>query len=101
MRKKAKPLCCVVLRHYREQVARTLHFDGGWSGYWTVKIGGVKYISERVSGLRAVLGKTGNFIQDAILDHVRMRKSGEDFSWSYERDRRYVYEDGHCEWWHW
>lgn len=99
--KRNKRLNCVILKEYRMEALKNLHFMGGWSGYWETRIAGVTYISDRVTGLKYLTGNSGTFIQDAIIDRVRLRRAKEDVSWSYLRDRRYVDNKGKAEWWAW
>ena len=99
--KRNKRLNCVILKEYRMEALKNLHFMGGWSGYWETRIAGVTYVSERVTGLKYVKGDSGTFIQDAIIDRVRLRRAKEDVSWSYLHDRRFVDNKGNVEWWAW
>jgi hypothetical protein len=104
-KKKNKPLNNSILLKYRHEALGRLRFFGGWSGYWETTIDGVSYRSERVPGLREILGDYGNFIIDAILDRVRLRRHPERYREDFEQLRyggvRYVKADGSVEQWHW
>lgn len=64
-----------LLKQYRAQALNTLDFFGGWSGYWTLRIDGVRYRSERVSGFKFVVNDTGSFIQDCLIDRVKQLRN--------------------------
>ena len=104
-KKKVKPLNTTVLRQYKAEAYGRLSFSGGWSGYWETRINGVRYRGETVSGLKAILGDTGNFVLDAIIDRVRLRKYPEKYQEDLDKLRyggcRYVCEDGRVEQWNW
>lgn len=104
-KKRVKPLNTTILRQYKAEAKGRLSFSGGWSGYFETRIDGVSYRGERVSGLKAVLGDTGNFICDAILDRVRLRKHPERYREDLDQLRyggyRYISADGHVEQWSW
>ncbi len=77
---------------------------GTWSGYWETCIGGIRYRGERISGLKAFLGDTGTFIQDALIDRARLEKNpskySEEIAICEYGGYRYVNEDGSVEQWH-
>jgi hypothetical protein len=79
-KKKAKPLNNAILLRWRHEALGRLTFVGGWSGYWETCVGGIRYRGERVSGLKAVLGDTGTFIQDALIDRVKLEKKPSKYS---------------------
>lgn len=104
-KRKPKPLNTAILRQYKAEGYGRLRFIGDWSGYWETTIDGVSYRSERVPGLRAILGDYGNFVIDAILDRVRLRKYPENYREDLDQLRygsvRFVNSDGRVEQWNW
>lgn len=104
-KRKPKPLNTIILRQYKAEAYGRLRFSGGWSGYWETTIDNVSYRSERVPGLRAILGDYGNFVIDAILDRVRLRKHPENYREDLDKLRyggvRFVNTDGRVEQWNW
>lgn len=104
-KRKPKPLNTTILRRYKSEAYGRLRFVGGWSGYWETKIDNVSYRSERVSGFQAVIGDCGNFVIDAILDRVRLRKHPDQFREDLDKlcygGYRYVNHGGSVEQWSW
>ena len=104
-KKKNKPLNNTILLLWRHEALGRLTFTGGWSGYWETEIAGRRYRGERVSGLKAVLGDAGTFIQDALIDRVKLEKSPSKYSEEIAMCKyggyRYICEDGSVQQWHW
>lgn len=104
-KKKTKPLDNTILLRWRDEALGRLTFTGGWSGYWETEIAGIRYRSERISGLKAVLGDVGTFIQDALIDRAQLAKNpskhSEEKAMCNYGGYRYVCEDGSVEQWNW
>ena len=104
-KKRVRPLNTTVLRQYKAEAYGRLSFSGGWSGYWETQIDGITYRSERLTGLKAIKGDTGNFVTEAILDRVRLRKHPEQFREDLDQLKfggyRYVSSEGQVEQWSW
>lgn len=65
-----------ILRRWRREAVSNLEFVGKWSGYWETCVDGITYRSEMVSGFRYVVGDTGSFIQDVLIDRAKLKKNG-------------------------
>jgi len=78
--KRNRFLNTAILSQWRLEALKNLDFVGGWSGYWTTRIEGVKYRSERVSGFNAVVGDCGAFIQDVLIDRAKIKRNPKKFS---------------------
>lgn len=104
-KKKNQPLNTVVLRAYRHEALGRLRFVGQWSGFWETRIDGITYRSERVSGFKAVMNDCGTFIQDAIIDRVKLRrepkKYSEDLGICCYGGCRFIDEHGDATTWNW
>ena len=104
-KKKIKPLDNTILLKWRHEALGRLTFTGGWSGYWETVIAGIHYRGERVTGLKAVLGDVGTFIQDALIDRVKLEKSPSKYSEEIAMCKyggyRYICEDGSVLQWNW
>jgi hypothetical protein len=59
-----------LLKRIRHEAIKNLDFLGSWSGHWETSIFGNEYNSDEVSGFQYVVGNTGTFIQDSILDYI-------------------------------
>ena len=59
-----------LLKHIRKEAEDNLYFFGCWSGYFVTYIYGEKYEGNIVSGFKYLIGDTGCFIQDSILDYI-------------------------------
>jgi len=79
-KKNVKPLNTFILRKYRQEALDRLQFIGSWSGFWKTSIDGVRYRSETVSGFKYVVGDCGSFIQDAIIDRIKLRRDPKKYS---------------------
>lgn len=103
-KKKIKPLDNTILLRWRHEALGRLTFTGGWSGYWETKIAGIRYRSERVSGLKAVIGDVGTFIQDALIDRAKLAKNlskySEELAMCQYGSYRYIDTNGTVEQWH-
>lgn len=104
-KKKIKPLNNSVLLAYRHEALGRLCFEGSWSGYWKTRIDGVDYRSPSMCGINFLKDEYGNFIRDALIDRVKMRRNPKKYSEELGMCRygafRYVCEDGTVEQWHW
>ncbi len=104
-KKKIKPLDNTILLEWRHEALGRLTFTGGWSGYWETEIAGIRYRGEKVSGLKAVLGDVGTFIQDALIDRVKLKKCPSEYSEEIAMCKyggyRYICENGSVQQWHW
>ncbi len=104
-KKKVKPLNITILLRWRHEALGRLRFKGGWSGYWETSIDGISYRSERVSGVRYVVGDSGTFIQNALIDRARLAKNPSKYSEALDMCRygcqRYIDAKGNVEQWHW
>lgn len=61
-----------LLKQYRSEALRNLEFDGGWSGYWTTEVDGVRYRSNSVSGFCYLVNDTGVFIQNVLIHRINL-----------------------------
>jgi len=104
-KKKIKPLNNTILLRWRHEALGRLTFYGGWSGYWETRIDGIRYRGERISGLKYIKGDFGTFIQDALIDRARLKKTpskySEEIAMCNYGGYRYVYEDGSVQQWNW
>lgn len=104
-KKRIKPLNNTILLQWRHEALGRLEFVGSWSGFWQTSIDGITYCSERVSGFKAVIGDCGTFIQDALLDRVRLRRDPEKYSEELARCQygacRFIDEHGNIGTWNW
>lgn len=104
-KKKIKPLNNSILLEYRHEALGRLQFIGQWSGFWKTRIDGITYRSERVSGFKAVVGDRGTFIQDAIIDRVKLRREPKKYSEELGICRnggcRVIVEHGDAITWYW
>ena len=104
-KRKPKPLNTTILKQYRFDAYGKLTFSGGWSGYWTTRIDGINYRSPTVSGLKFLKDEYDNFIQDAILDRIKLRRNPEhyskDLAMAHYGGYRYISENGNVEQWNW
>lgn len=103
--KKKNTLNTNILREYRYEALGRMRFIGAWSGFWETRIDGITYHSERVSGFKAIKNDYGTFIQDAIIDRVKLRRNPEKFSKDFGICRyggyRFINKDGNAETWNW
>lgn len=101
--KKKSTLNISILRKYRYEALGKLCFIGVWSGFWETRIDGIAYRSERVSGFKAVMGDCDTFIQDSIIDRVKLRRNPEKYSKDFGICRyggyRFIDKDGNAETW--
>ena len=104
-KKKNKPLNTTILREYRHEALGRLRFFGSWSGFWETRIDGIKYRGETVSGFSAIVGDCGTFIQDALIDRVKLRRYPKKYSEELAMCRyggyRYIDKDGNVQQWNW
>lgn len=102
--RKARPLKTRLLKQYRNEAYSRLRFMGSWSGWFETRIDGICYRSESVSGFKYVVGDYLNFLQDSIIDRVKLRRNPKAFKREIEMSRmggyRYVCENGEVEQWH-
>lgn len=99
-KKRIKPLNNTILLRWRHEAFDNLTFIGTWSGYWKTRINGINYRSETVSGFKAVVGDTGTFIQDALIDRATLAKYPSKNSEELGMCRdRFVDADGNVERW--
>ena len=104
--KKKKPLNNTILLRWRHEALGRLRFIGSWSGWWETMIGGITYRGEHVSGFKAVVGDCGTFIQDALIDRVKLRRDPKKYSEELSVCRyggyRQIDKDGNVkQQWHW
>ena len=104
-KKKIKPLNTFILRKYRQEAIGRLRFIGSWSGFWETTIDGINYRGERVSGYKAVVGDCGSFIQDALIDRVKLRRDPKKYSNEISMCRygayRFIDAKGNVHQWNW
>jgi hypothetical protein len=62
-----------LLKRIRNEANRNLGFYGSWSGYFFTYIFGKRYEGDIVSGFKYVVGDTGTFLQDSILDYIHKK----------------------------
>lgn len=99
---KAKPKRNL-LREMRLEAFGKLDFVGGWCGFWTTSIMGVRYRSEIVSGFKYCVGDYGTFLQDAIIDRCHLLRDEQRNSdaiklCNYGRER-HIGDKGKADWW--
>ena len=104
-KKKIKPLNNSILLEYRCEALCRLRFVGSWSGWWETRIDGITYRGERVSGFKAMVGDCGTFIQDALIDRIKLRRDPKKYSEELAMCRyggcRFINENGNVQQWHW
>lgn len=104
-KKKIKPLNNSILLKYRHEALGRLRFIGSWSGWWETRIDGITYRGEHVSGFKAVVGDCGTFIQDVLIDRVKLRRDPKKYSEELSMCRygsyRFIDGNGNVEQWHW
>lgn len=101
-KKKIKYLNVTILLKWRNEALNRLRFCGGWSGHYETTIDGITYRGERISGLRAIIGGTDTFIQDALIDRAKIAKSiknNKELEILKHKYKRFVRENGTVEQW--